>query len=273
MVTYRVGGEVDAPCARCKLDLAHTILAMVGKRIVRVRCNTCQSDHAYRQTQRRATPAAGRPRASAAERTVLGFEDQLARADVTNARDYKPAETYAVDQVVRHPTFDWVSSGRCGPTRWTWPSRPPCATLVQDDSSAPRLSFSPHIAPSRPPTWSDGGADSLRAGVRAPRPAPASAALVLPALTAARRAGGGGRLSRVAGTEGPGGDHGAQRRAQLRAARSGRSRRPGGRRGGALRLTPAVTPGHRCWCSRLWDVETPTLSDVTPSSASLRRPH
>ena len=30
MATHRVGGEVDASCTRCKMELAHTILAMVG---------------------------------------------------------------------------------------------------------------------------------------------------------------------------------------------------------------------------------------------------
>jgi hypothetical protein len=37
----RVGGEVDAFCSSCKLVLGHTILAMVGERIAKVRCNTC----------------------------------------------------------------------------------------------------------------------------------------------------------------------------------------------------------------------------------------
>ena len=39
MATHRVGGEVDATCTRCKMELAHTILAMVGPKIIRVRCN------------------------------------------------------------------------------------------------------------------------------------------------------------------------------------------------------------------------------------------
>src|SRR5262245_31885250 len=105
MATYRVGGEVDAPCSRCKLDLAHTILAMVGTRIARVRCNTCGSDHAYRSPHSRARPAASRTRVGPAERTVIGFEAQLAALDPSTARDYRPADTYAAEQVLRHPTF------------------------------------------------------------------------------------------------------------------------------------------------------------------------
>ena len=58
MATYRVGGEVDATCTRCRMELAHTILAMVGQKIARVRCNTCGSDHVYRGTQSASRSAA-----------------------------------------------------------------------------------------------------------------------------------------------------------------------------------------------------------------------
>jgi hypothetical protein len=152
-MAHRVGGDVDASCTRCKLDLAHTILAMVGTRIVRVRCNTCQSDHAYRQPQRRVTPAAGRPRAPSAERTVLGFEQQLARVDVAGARDYRPAETYAVDQVVRHPTFGLGIVRAVRPDKMEVAFKAALRTLVHArDSSAPRPAFSP---PHRPEPSSD----------------------------------------------------------------------------------------------------------------------
>ena len=152
MANHRVGGEVDAPCTRCKLDLAHTILAMVGQRIVRVRCNTCQTDHAYRRTQRRATPAAGRPRAAASERTVLGFDDQLARADVAGARDYKPTDTYAVEQVVRHPIFGLGIVRAVRPDKMEVAFKAALRTLVQGrEAGAPRPSFSPPHRPEPPP--------------------------------------------------------------------------------------------------------------------------
>ena len=108
MATHRVGGEVDASCTRCKMELAHTILAMVGQKVARVRCNTCGSDHVYRGTQTASRSAAARPRAAPTEkaaRTIVGWDAQLAGLDVGNAQDYRPDQTYAVDQVVRHPTF------------------------------------------------------------------------------------------------------------------------------------------------------------------------
>ncbi len=117
MATYKVGGEVDAFCTRCKLSLAHTILAMVGTKIARVRCNTCGGDHAYRSapgtTDRPAASSSSRgtssrastPRADKPEKVVISFEEQLAGKDVANAPKYSPKDTYQVDQVIQHPTF------------------------------------------------------------------------------------------------------------------------------------------------------------------------
>jgi hypothetical protein len=116
MATLKVGGEVDAFCTRCKLTLAHTILAMVGTRIARVRCNTCGGDHAFRSapgaTDRPSSSARtttsrapGAPRAERPEKVVISFEEQLAGKDIANAPKYSPKDTYKIDQVIQHPTF------------------------------------------------------------------------------------------------------------------------------------------------------------------------
>ncbi|MBN1205033.1 MAG: hypothetical protein JXB05_08940 [Myxococcaceae bacterium] len=116
MATYKVGGEVDALCTRCKLTLAHTILAMVGTKIARVRCNTCGGDHTYRSapgSTDRASPSArsssarapSAPRAERPEKVVISFEEQLAGKDIANAPKYSPKDAYQLDQVIQHPTF------------------------------------------------------------------------------------------------------------------------------------------------------------------------
>jgi hypothetical protein len=109
MATHKVGGEVDAFCTRCKLTLAHTILAMVGTKIIRVRCNTCGGDHVYRSapgtTDRPPAARASKPRADRPEKVVISFEDQLAGKDIANAPKYSPKDTYQLDQVIQHPTF------------------------------------------------------------------------------------------------------------------------------------------------------------------------
>jgi hypothetical protein len=105
MAIPRVGGEVDTLCGRCKLELAHTILAMMGKQIARVRCNTCGSDHLYRagvEVRARAAPARmHRP----TEKVSFSYADKLAAQDPARAVSYHPKERYAVDQLINHPTF------------------------------------------------------------------------------------------------------------------------------------------------------------------------
>ncbi|MBZ4422087.1 hypothetical protein [Myxococcus sp. RHSTA-1-4] len=118
MATHKVGGEVDALCTRCKLTLAHTILAMVGTKIARVRCNTCGGDHAYRAapgvtdrpsssstTRTARTSSSGSSATPKAEKVIISFDEQLAGKDVASARQYSPKETFQVDEVIRHPTF------------------------------------------------------------------------------------------------------------------------------------------------------------------------
>lgn len=108
----RVGGEVDSFCTRCRMLLAHTILAMMGTRPVRVQCNTCGGQHNYR-----AAPDAPRSSVAKTAKTAktatsgasarterLSFDDQLA-SKVGAGKAYSPKATFLVDEVVLHPTF------------------------------------------------------------------------------------------------------------------------------------------------------------------------
>ena len=96
----RVGGEVDATCSKCKMILAHTILAMVGPIPARVRCNTCQGEHNFR------TPQKPKGKRTVREKPVVTtWEALLANKDLTRARRYSVKERFAVDEVLQHPTF------------------------------------------------------------------------------------------------------------------------------------------------------------------------
>ncbi|NOJ95369.1 hypothetical protein D7W82_21010 [Corallococcus sp. CA049B] len=168
MATQKVGGEVDAQCTRCKMNLAHTILAMVGPKIVRVRCNTCGGDHAFRGaagvTDRPTKAATTRaPRAASsggttrAEKVVISFDEQLAGKDLASAPKYSPKDTYKVDQVLHHPTFGvgLVTAVRGDKVDLTF--RTDTKTLVHGRGGAPadRPVFSPpmnkHTGPADKP--------------------------------------------------------------------------------------------------------------------------
>ncbi|CAN5180458.1 hypothetical protein BH09MYX1_BH09MYX1_61830 [soil metagenome] len=45
----KTGGEVDSWCTKCKLLLTHRIVAMLGPKPVRVECETCHSQHNFRE--------------------------------------------------------------------------------------------------------------------------------------------------------------------------------------------------------------------------------
>lgn len=110
MTKWRTGGEIDAVCTRCKMTLAHTIIAMVGDRPVRVQCNTCGGQHNYRVPSDAVTRATGRVASPAARdvqkttRVRLSFEEVLA-AKKGPDKVYSPKGLYAVDDLVAHPTF------------------------------------------------------------------------------------------------------------------------------------------------------------------------
>jgi hypothetical protein len=103
MKTSRVGGDIDAFCTRCKMELGHTVLAMVGTKPARVRCNTCQGEHNYRgssaPTPRRATAA------TREKPQVTSWEALLANKDLSRARTYSAKEKFAEDEVLNHPIF------------------------------------------------------------------------------------------------------------------------------------------------------------------------
>ncbi|MEW5737477.1 MAG: hypothetical protein AB1938_01050 [Myxococcota bacterium] len=113
MSAIRTGGEIDAFCGKCELNLAHTIIAMVGPKVVKVKCNTCGNDHQYRGEQplvksqsfanpkrRASSSAAPKP-----TRTQVSWEDKFKGKDLSRAKKYSVKDTYALDDVIDHPTF------------------------------------------------------------------------------------------------------------------------------------------------------------------------
>lgn len=105
----KVGGEVDALCSKCELTLAHTVIAMVGGKPAKVKCNTCKGEHKYRPlpgavsvtgsvTKKKAT------RPPREKKVVVTFEEALA-AHKRPPVPYSLKRRFVVDDVVDHPIF------------------------------------------------------------------------------------------------------------------------------------------------------------------------
>lgn len=68
----KTGGEIDAYCTKCKLDLAHRIIAMVEGAVKKVECKTCGSHHLYRRPKAERDARAARLEAKAEARSRTG---------------------------------------------------------------------------------------------------------------------------------------------------------------------------------------------------------
>jgi len=105
----KVGGEVDSFCSKCELTLAHTVIAMVAGRPVKVECNTCHGVHRFRgapagtsSTASVAMRKAARP--TREKKSEVAFEEALASKKGAPI-PYSPKRLFELDQIVDHPTF------------------------------------------------------------------------------------------------------------------------------------------------------------------------
>lgn len=111
------GSEIESMCTRCKAVYNHTIIAMVGGRVARVKCNTCGSEHNHRAEKpkedtkpRRATSgttAAPRPKVKkdAGESEREEWERLFHTKDTGRAVPYDMNGSFKLDDLLDHPVF------------------------------------------------------------------------------------------------------------------------------------------------------------------------
>ena len=100
------GGDIDSYCTRCKLNLEHIVLAMVGGAVVKVQCKTCGSIHRFK-----GMPAV-RPKSSRREGAVLKsfvtcqalWEEAMGNANGPEL-PYDMARSYRAGDVIVHSIF------------------------------------------------------------------------------------------------------------------------------------------------------------------------
>ena len=116
--TRSAGDILDARCTRCRVLTNHTIVALVEGRVVRVKCNTCGSEHNYHALKEGKAPAVPRVTGNK-ERTFSPtssrkelpptyhelWEAALAGKDVSESREYDMTGKFLKNSLVRHPAF------------------------------------------------------------------------------------------------------------------------------------------------------------------------
>jgi len=116
--TRSAGDILDANCTRCRSLTNHTIVALVDGRVVRVKCNTCGSEHNYHPPKEDKTPAARRVtvpgvrKASPApvkKDTAPSFHEQwetaMAGKDTTMAKVYGMEGRFSKGEPISHQLF------------------------------------------------------------------------------------------------------------------------------------------------------------------------
>jgi hypothetical protein len=105
---YVAGGYIEAWCTKCKLELGHTIVAMVDNLPKKVKCNTCEGQHNYRakpsETSR--TKLKNSTRKTRAKGAI--YEEYISRltgGDLSRARKYNFKGNYQKDEILDHPKF------------------------------------------------------------------------------------------------------------------------------------------------------------------------
>ncbi len=116
----RVGGEIDAYCTKCRMDLNHRIVAMLGDAVKRVLCLTCNGDHNYRKPQAERDKEKARKAARAAvhgtsstskaaprtERSAKASWERAIAGQPPNAfKAYTVKGTYQTGELIRHTRF------------------------------------------------------------------------------------------------------------------------------------------------------------------------
>lgn len=104
------GSDVDSYCGKCRLDLAHIVVATRPGQAARVQCKTCGAQHAMRRAKAAAKPktpkAPGAAKQTArAKKAVQQFEEASAGKDLSKSKTYGLAMTFAQGDVISHPNF------------------------------------------------------------------------------------------------------------------------------------------------------------------------
>ncbi len=105
---YSVGADITAWCTKCKLELGHTIVAMVENLPKRVECNTCHGKHNYKlqpASRSRTTAKKTTRKRITPEGTYIEHLERLTGGGPFNTKGYKLSDNFEKDTIIEHPKF------------------------------------------------------------------------------------------------------------------------------------------------------------------------
>ncbi len=102
---YAAGDNISSRCTKCKLVLDHTIVAMDGEQVAKVKCRTCGSTHKFRNPAD--APKTRATRSKAADNAAAAgsrWETAVAEAG-ERSFPYSMDGTYRVGDCILHERF------------------------------------------------------------------------------------------------------------------------------------------------------------------------
>jgi hypothetical protein len=110
------GENIEARCTRCRTVLNHTIVAMIGERVVRVECNTCHSMHNYirektadvpapRTSSRKSAAVSGKAKKEPGRAEREEWDTLRATMEGKPVRAYDMNGKYRANDLVEHAVF------------------------------------------------------------------------------------------------------------------------------------------------------------------------
>jgi len=114
LANNETGKDIDSYCGKCKMTLAHVIVAMNGTKVVQAQCKTCYATHAYRADPATRVKKAASTRAGSGTRTAKAAKPQftatefdvvMSQRNIAKAKRYGIRETFITTDVIDHKKF------------------------------------------------------------------------------------------------------------------------------------------------------------------------
>jgi hypothetical protein len=103
-----IGTDVEAYCTKCKMVLAHVVMAMLGGKPRRVKCNTCGGEHNYRAEKPKVKKAAKTEKVvkkTTTRKPRQSWEDTMNEAAAKPHKKYSMSGSFAEGDWIEHIKF------------------------------------------------------------------------------------------------------------------------------------------------------------------------
>ncbi len=105
---YTAGGYIEAWCTKCRLELDHTIVAMVANSPKRVKCNTCNSQHNFRAKPSEKKRINSRKNLQKVKAPEIDYNECISRltdSELSNAKKYRTEGSFEKNEIINHSRF------------------------------------------------------------------------------------------------------------------------------------------------------------------------